>query len=91
MKIKWIGKSFGPGIAAGMNNNLVNAATGADASYIPMMRTTGLAIDQAGNVWTANNWKPDFDVDIKSNPGGDGMVIFVGLANQRISTVRLTD
>jgi hypothetical protein len=44
------------------------------------MRTTAVVIDRAGNIWTANNWKPDFDIDITSNPGGDGMVIFVGLA-----------
>ena len=55
--------------------------------YIPMMRTTGLAVDAAGNVWTCNNWKPDFDIDIgdpitgkPGNPGGDGMLIWVGLA-----------
>jgi hypothetical protein len=53
---------------------------GAPPSFIPMMRTTGVAIDRAGNIWTANNWKSNFDVDVASNPGGDGMVIFVGLA-----------
>ena len=55
--------------------------------FIPMMRTTGVAVDAAGNVWTCNNWKPDFDIDIGNpatgkpgNPGGDGMLIWVGLA-----------
>ncbi|HYC58507.1 MAG TPA: hypothetical protein VEK79_02985 [Thermoanaerobaculia bacterium] len=56
--------------------------------FIPMMRTTGVNIDAAGNVWTCNNWKPDFNTDlfgdplngVAANPGGDGMVIFVGLA-----------
>jgi len=56
--------------------------------FIPMMRTTGLNIDAAGNVWTCNNWKPDFNSDwfgdplegTDPNPGGDGVVIFVGLA-----------
>lgn len=55
--------------------------------YIPMMRTTGLGVDAAGNVWTCNNWKPDFDIDVgdpktkkPGNPGGDGMLIWVGLA-----------
>jgi hypothetical protein len=58
--------------------------------YIPMMRTTGLGIDAAGNVWTCNNWKPDFDNDVGNpvtgkpgNPGGDGMLIWVGLAKPR--------
>ena len=38
-------------------------------------------IDQAGNIWSINNWKPDIDIDaIGGNPGGDGIIIFVGLA-----------
>jgi hypothetical protein len=44
-------------------------------------------INQAGNVWALNNWKPSFDVDIApevGNPGGDGVVIFVGLAKPPI-------
>jgi hypothetical protein len=45
-----------------------------------MMRQTKAGIDQAGNVWSLNNWKPDLDIDILFNPGGDGVVIFVGLA-----------
>jgi hypothetical protein len=49
-------------------------------SFIPMMRQTGLVIDQAGNIWTINNWKPNFDNDAVLNPGGDGIIIFVGLA-----------
>lgn len=54
---------------------------GEDPCLIPMMRTTGLQVDAAGNVWTCNNWKPNFKDDYKyGNPGGDGIVIFVGLA-----------
>lgn len=55
--------------------------------FIPMMRTTGVGVDAAGNVWSCNNWKPNFDIDIgdpltntAGNPGGDGMLIWVGLA-----------
>jgi hypothetical protein len=49
--------------------------------FIPMMRQTAVAIDQAGNIWSINNWKPDFDIDtVGQNPGGDGIIIFVGLA-----------
>jgi hypothetical protein len=48
---------------------------------IPMMRQTALGIDQAGNIWSLNNWKPDFAIDtLDHNPGGDGIIIFVGLA-----------
>ena len=56
---------------------------GADPSYAPMMRQTSLQIDAAGNVWTINNWKPYFNSDfnpLTGNPGGDGIIIFVGLA-----------
>ena len=50
-------------------------------SYSPIMRQTSLQIDAAGNIWTINNWKPDFDVDTTGgNPAGDGVIIFVGLA-----------
>jgi streptogramin lyase len=49
--------------------------------FIPMMRQTAVVIDQAGNIWSINNWKPDFDIDtVGGNPGGDGIIIFVGLA-----------
>lgn len=51
--------------------------------YTPLMRATSCQIDQAGNVWVVNNWKPRFRTDFPTdtgNPGGDGVVIFVGLA-----------
>ena len=49
--------------------------------FIPAMRCTDVNIDQAGNIWSINNWKPDFDIDtVGGNPGGDGIIIFVGLA-----------
>jgi hypothetical protein len=41
------------------------------------MRLTGIAIDPAGNVWVPNNWKRVPDL---ANPGGDGMIVFVGVA-----------
>jgi len=46
-----------------------------------MMRQTAVVIDQASNIWSINNWKPDFDIDaVGDNPGGDNIIIFVGLA-----------
>jgi hypothetical protein len=51
--------------------------------YNPLMRMTSVTIDQAGNLWAVNNWKPRFATDFEpqqGNPGGDGVVIFVGLA-----------
>ena len=51
-----------------------------DPSYKPLMRATATQIDMAGNVWVTNNWKPSGLDDIASNPGGDGIVIFVGIA-----------
>jgi hypothetical protein len=53
---------------------------GAPPSFAPMTRQTSSVIDQAGNIWTINNYKPDFTVDAVSNPGGDGILIYVGLA-----------
>lgn len=46
-------------------------------AFSGLQRNTGINIDASGNVWVANNWK---DVPIQSNPGGDGLVAFVGLA-----------
>jgi sugar lactone lactonase YvrE len=42
-----------------------------------LMRNTGVAIDPSGNVWLANNWRI---LAVQTNPGGNGMVEFVGLA-----------
>jgi sugar lactone lactonase YvrE len=56
---------------------------GKEPCYSPLMRMTNVSIDQAGNVWAINNWKPNFNTDASAktgNPGGDGIVIFVGLA-----------
>jgi hypothetical protein len=53
---------------------------GAPPSFAPIMRQTSCLVDAAGNMWTLNNWKPSFDVDALSNPGGDGAIIFVGIA-----------
>ncbi len=42
-----------------------------------------LHLESDKNVWAVNNWKPNFDDDFDptiGNPGGDGIVIFVGLA-----------
>jgi hypothetical protein len=50
-------------------------------SYQPIMRLTSTNIDGAGNLWCMNNWKPSAVVDaVLANPGGDGVVIFLGIA-----------
>jgi hypothetical protein len=50
-------------------------------SYKPLMRMTAVVLDMAGNVWAINNWKPEGIEDtLLANPGGDGIVIFIGLA-----------
>jgi len=49
-------------------------------TYKPLMRSTATQVDMAGNVWVTNNWKPSGANDLLLNPGGDGMVIFVGMA-----------
>jgi len=52
----------------------------APPSFKPLMRATAAHVDMAGNVWITNNWKPSGLNDVALNPGGDGIVIFVGLA-----------
>ena len=42
-----------------------------------LTRNTGVAIDPSGNVWLANNWRT---LAVQTNPGGDALVVFVGLA-----------
>jgi hypothetical protein len=54
--------------------------TNGPPSFAPIMRQTSSRVDAAGNMWTLNNWKPSFDIDATSNPGGDGAIIFVGIA-----------
>lgn len=49
-------------------------------SFHPLMRLVQVAFDKAGNAWTSNNWKPSTFIDVTSNPGGDGVVVFIGLA-----------
>ncbi|MEM9547902.1 MAG: hypothetical protein AAGA77_18105 [Bacteroidota bacterium] len=49
-------------------------------SFQPLMRMTGTRIDKVGNLWAINNWKPAQEVDLRENPGGDGLVIFIGAA-----------
>jgi DNA-binding beta-propeller fold protein YncE len=54
-------------------------------SYSPLMRLTGSRIDRAGNLWACNNWKPSADIDVRrGDPGGDGLVAFVGVAAPRV-------
>ncbi|EHL29268.1 Vgb family protein [Legionella drancourtii] len=53
---------------------------GGPPAFNPLMRLVQVAFDKAGNAWTSNNWKPRALIDITSNPGGDGVVVFVGLA-----------
>lgn len=50
-------------------------------SHDPIMRLTGSRVDRAGNVWACNNWKPSAVEDVVfGDPGGDGLVAFVGVA-----------
>lgn len=43
-----------------------------------LQRNTGIAVDSSGNVWLTNNWK---NKPVQINPGGNGLVAFVGLAS----------
>jgi hypothetical protein len=48
-------------------------------TFTPMMRQVSIVPDRAGNIWVTNNWKPFFSDNVLDNPGGDGLVVFVGL------------
>ncbi len=51
-------------------------------SFKPLMRETAVQPDSVGNLWVTNNWKPSGAIDTAGgNPGGDGLVIFVGIAS----------
>ncbi len=51
-------------------------------TFKPLMRETAAEIDAAGNLWVTNNWKPTGAIDTAGgNPGGDGIVVFVGIAS----------
>ena len=50
-------------------------------TYKPLMRETAAEVDAAGNLWVTNNWKPSGAIDTAGgNPGGDGIVVFLGIA-----------
>ncbi|MEY4136572.1 MAG: hypothetical protein RL205_700 [Actinomycetota bacterium] len=57
----------------------LNGAATKTPVFKPLMRETAVQPDVAGNLWVTNNWKPGDIADAK-NPGGDGLVIFVGVA-----------
>lgn len=42
-----------------------------------LQRLTGISVDASGDVWVCNNWLP---IPIQTNPGGDALVEFVGVA-----------
>ena len=63
-----------------LHNGTPLYGVGSPPSFQPLMRLVQVAFDKAGNAWTSNNWKPSALNDITTNPGGDGVVVFVGLA-----------
>ncbi|WOO42981.1 hypothetical protein [Rubellicoccus peritrichatus] len=52
----------------------------AQPAFVPFMRSVSAVPDRAGNLWVTNNWKPNFLSNLNGDPGGDGMIIFIGLA-----------
>lgn len=54
---------------------------GAQPAFTPFQRPVSVVPDRAGNLWVSNNWKPNFVTNIQGdNPGGNSMIIFIGLA-----------
>ncbi len=44
-----------------------------------LRRVTAVQVDPSGNVWATNNWKFTGTPN-RNNPGGEGVVVFIGLA-----------
>jgi DNA-binding beta-propeller fold protein YncE len=42
-----------------------------------LQRNTGVQVDPSGNVWLTNNW---IAVPVQTDPFGDGLVVYLGLA-----------
>ncbi len=61
-----------PGIQPGQ---AISPSTG--YTSISLQRLTSVAIDASGNVWVCDNWRK---IPYQTNPGGDGVTEFVGLA-----------
>ena len=64
-----------PSCPAGQYGQPISPATGYTSNGLE--RITGVSIDASGNVWLANNWLRDIDLE---NPGGHQLVVFLGLA-----------
>lgn len=82
----WIADFAGERLSHFCGANPANCPTGHETgqpiapdgySFDGLVRNTGVAIDPSGNVWVANNWLKD---PVQTNPGGDAMVVFIGLA-----------
>lgn len=61
-----------PGVRTGQP---ISPATG--YTFDGLVRNTGVQVDPSGNVWLCNNWQT---VPFQTNPGGNELVVFVGLA-----------
>lgn len=48
--------------------------------YYPLTRQTAGLFDKFGYLWVTNNWKSPFIIDSLYNPGGDGVLVMLGLS-----------
>jgi len=68
-------------INVGSENPVPLDQVGNQPAFTPLMRPVSTVPDRAGNLWVSNNWKPNFASNVlEENPGGTGLVIFIGLA-----------
>lgn len=73
----WVA-NFGSGRVSRFNG-ATGGAIAPDGYYSDaLQRNTGISIDPSGNVWLTNNWLDDPPL---TNPGGDGLVMFIGIAS----------
>lgn len=71
----WVANFGGNRVSAFKHDGTPIAPFGFHSDAI--LRITGVSIDPSGNVWLANNW---LTVPVQTNPGGDGVVVVIGIA-----------
>lgn len=55
----------------------------------PLIRSTSVAVDQAGNAWSIKNWVPEYEIRERGKTGSEGFCIFVRFGHLKARNSRL--